>query len=79
LANFLFVLVVFPVTTALARPSRLRSYVLAGLMAGLFFVLAQATDTWINRLSFSPVLATYAPNIALLALGSVLTWWRLKQ
>lgn len=78
LANLLFVLTVFPVTTALSRPSRLRSYVAAGIIAGIFFVLAQATDTWINRLALSPALATYAPDIALLVLGTILTWRRLR-
>jgi lipopolysaccharide export system permease protein len=78
LANLLFVLAVFPITTALARPSRLRSYLGAGVIAAIFFVLAQATDTWINRLALSPALATYAPDLALLVLGSVLTWRRLR-
>jgi len=78
LANLLFVLTVFPVTTALNRPSRIRSYLAAGVIAAIFFVLAQATDTWINRFSLSPPLATYAPDIALLLLGVVLTWRRLR-
>ena len=78
LANLIFVLLVFPVTTVLSRQSRLLAYVAAAGMVAVYFTMAEATATLI-RLGFSAAAATWFPNLLFLAIGAALTIIRVRR
>lgn len=78
-ANLIFVLLVFPVTTVLSRQSRLKAYLAAAMMVAVYFTMAQATDTLMTTLSVSSVVATWIPNILFALIGVVLTALRLAK
>jgi lipopolysaccharide export LptBFGC system permease protein LptF len=79
LANLIFVLLVFPVTTVLSRQSRLLAYLAAAGMVAIYFTLAQATDTLVRLFGISAALATWAPNIFFFLLGATLTALRVRR
>lgn len=78
LAHLIFVLLVFPFATDLRHPSRFRAYLLSGLFATGYYLLAQAPEALNSRLGMSPGLATWTANILFGAIGLALTARRLR-
>jgi lipopolysaccharide export LptBFGC system permease protein LptF len=79
LANLLFVLLVFPVTTVLDRHSRLLAYLATTTLVAIYFTLSQATDTIVHVLHCSVAVATWLPNFVFLIMGAVLTGIRIRR
>jgi lipopolysaccharide export LptBFGC system permease protein LptF len=79
LANLIFVLLVFPVTTVLSRQSRLVAYLAATGMVAVYFTMAQATDTLIRLFGVSAAVAAWMPNMLFFAIGATLTLLRVRR
>jgi lipopolysaccharide export system permease protein len=79
LANLIFVLLVFPVTTVLSQRSRLLAYAGAATMVGFYFTMAEATPTLQKLFGLSGAMATWMPNIVFGLLGLTMTYLRVRR
>ncbi len=79
LANLVFVLLAFPITTIYNRTSRLIIYGAVAIMTALYFTVTQSIDPMVKTLGLLPEQAAWAPNIFFGGIGLVLTAWRLRR
>lgn len=79
LANLIFVLLVFPVTTVLSRQSRMLAYLAATGMVAIYFTLAQASDTLMRIFGVSAAIAAWMPNGLFFCIGATLTILRVRR
>jgi len=78
IANLVFVLLVFPITTITNRSSRIWVYLAVAMMVALYFTLAQAIEPLMS-LGMPLWLAVWTPNILFGVIGLGLTLARIRR